>query len=231
MASEPIDVLMTFIQKSGQGVLAECRAVMHPDDNSDMCADFKEGCYFEIESFSFNAELSENTDDTSVGAGTAVRNAPRSRDPQKGGARGNGTMSASSGKFAKYISQGSLNFKFEPQEVTISRQMDKASPILLDNCLKRIPFTKAVIVRRKVVGVSGNLGGYHRGFLRLDFSEPLITGVTWEDGDDVKETLKFIFRGLTVTYRPQKDTGEPGDKVPMSWNRQRALTGSGNGQV
>jgi type VI protein secretion system component Hcp len=229
MANEPIDVLMTFIQKSGKGVGAESRAVMHPDDQSDMCADFTEGCYFEIESFSFSAELSDEADGTSGSSGTAVRNATHSRDPQKGGAQGTAAMSGSGGKFAKYIIQGSLNYKIEPQEITISRQMDKASPILLDNCLKRIPFTKAVIVKRKVVGVLGNSSGHHRGFLRMEFSEPLITGVTWEDSDTVKETLKFVCRNLTVTYRPQKDTGEPGDKVPMTWNLQRTLAGGGNG--
>ena len=130
-------------------------------------------------------------------------------------------------KFSKYILEGSLQYPIDLEEISISRQLDKASPIFLQSCLKLQPFTKAVIVKRKVVGgVMAKSSVRHLGFLRLEFTKPLITAVDWEDGEIVREKLKFICRGVTVAYRPQKPDGSLGDPVSMSWDLSRALVGS-----
>ncbi len=224
MANESTDVLMTFILSSG-GVKAECTALW--DDADTMHEGFTTGCYFEIEDFNLGVGLDteDSGSDKTTGSSTgANRNALRSRQPQKGGDQGNGRMSARGGnKFAKYVLEGFNKYPLDIQEISVSRQMDKASPILLDNCLKLTPFKKAVIVKRKVVGGSGDSNMHHRGFLRLEFEKPLITSVEWEDGEVVKEKLKFVCRGLTVSYRPQNNDGTLGDEVPMSWTPKQGL--------
>jgi hypothetical protein len=228
MANESTDVLMTFILSSG-GVPAECTALW--DDGDTMHKDFTSGCYFEIEDFNLGAGLeSDDVNSDKTTGGSAKGNNLRTRGPQKGGAQGDGKMSARGNKFAKYILEGSLNYPIDVQEISISRQMDMASPVLLDSCLHLTPFTKAVIVKRKVVGgVSEDNLVHHRGFLRLDFDKPLITSVEWEDGEVVKEKLKFICRGFKVTYRPQNNDGTLGSEVPMNWKPSSRLAGSGNG--
>jgi type VI protein secretion system component Hcp len=229
MANEPTDVLMTFILSSG-GVPAECTAVWDSSDTA-MHQDFVAGCYFELDDFSLGGGLesedskSDKTTTTDTGG-----NKVRTREPANNTANDKEKKSSRGNKFAKYILEGSLKYPLDVQEISISRRMDKASPILLNNCLTLTPFTKAVIVKRKVVGgVSEDNLVHHRGFLRLDFDKPLITSVEWEDGEVVKEKLKFICRGFKVTYRPQNNDGTLGSEVPMNWKPSSRLAGSGNG--
>jgi hypothetical protein len=227
MANESTDVLMTFLQGSA-GVPAECRARW--DDSDSMHKDFTDGCYFEIEDFNLGVGLeSEDSASGKTAGGSATGgNQLTARGPQKGGNQDKGKMSARGNKFSKYILEGSLNYPIDVQEVSVSRQMDKASPVLLDSCLRLSPFTKAVIVKRKVVGgASGDANMHHMGFLRLEFDKPLITAVEWEDGEVAKEKLKFICRGLTITYLPQDDTGKLGAPVsPPKWTPSSRLTGT-----
>ncbi len=221
MAEDSTDVLMTFLN-GGNGVPAECQAKW--DKGDSMKTDFTTGTFFQIDDFSLGAGLeSEDSDDeedsrgesSSGGNNLSSRNARKSSGSQKSKkSRGN--------KFSKYILEGSLRYPIDMEEISISRQLDKASPIFLESCLKLHAFTKAVIVKRKVVGgVMAKSNVSHQGFLRLEFNAPLITSVDWEDGDTVQEKLKFICRGVSVAYRPQKPDGSLGDPVSMSWDLSR----------
>lgn len=225
MANDATDVLMTFIH-GGDGVPAECSSVWNISDS--MKADFSTGMFFEIDDFSIGGGLeSEDSEEKSNnGSRTGTGdNGLRTRDNTQGqsdkskkAARGN--------KFANYILSGSLAYPIDMQEISISRQLDKASPIFLASCLNLTPFNKAVIVKRKVVGgsagqsVSVNL----MGFLRMEFTSPLITSVEWEDSEIVKEKIKFVCRGFSVIYKPQKHDGTLGEQISMSWKPSRKLT-------
>jgi len=223
MAEDSTDVLMTFLNGSN-GVPAECLATWDKEDS--MKTDFTTGTFFQLEDFSLGAGLeSEEADDEDLGTGETSTggNGLRGGRP-KGGSQKKSKKASRGNKFAKYILEGSLRYPIDMEEISVSRQLDKASPIFLQSCLKLKAFTKAVIVKRKVVGsVMAKSTIRHLGFLRLEFTEPLITSVDWEDGDIVREKLKFVCRGIKVAYRPQKADGSLGDPVSMSWDPERSL--------
>jgi type VI protein secretion system component Hcp len=227
MANESTDALMTFIQGSN-GVQSESRAVLHPKDE-ELHDDFKRGHFFEIETFTLNADVSDEEGNDRNATGRAVPaggNTTHHGTPQQSGGAGNAKMSRPHGKFSKYVSLGTPppRENVEVQEITVTRQMDMASPILLESCLKVTPFTKAVIVKRKVTGAE-----HHQVFLRIEFTAPLITSVNWEDGETVKETLRFVCRNVTFTYRCQNDDGTLGKSIQREWKPQRSLVGGGKG--
>ncbi len=209
MATESTDVLMTFLN-GGEGVAAECSTVWNISDS--MKADFSTGTFFEIDDFSIGGGLeSEDSEEKSSSGSTSGTgdNGLRTRDSANKGQTEKSKKAARGNKFANYILSGSLVYPIDMQEISISRQLDKASPVFLASCLNLNPFTKAVIVKRKVVGGSAGQGVSVNlmGFLRMEFTSPLITSVEWEDGEIVKEKIKFVCRGFTVIYKPQRTRG------------------------
>lgn len=227
MADDSTDVLMTFT--GGTKFEAECQATWAQEDT--MKSDFSAGAFFQIEDFSLSGgleteesseEKSRNGSESSSGGNQLRGNG--GKDGRDGGLK-KSKKAYRGNKFANYILEGSLRYPIDLQEISISRQFDKASPIFLQSCLKLVPFTKAVIVKRKVVGgVTETSSVRHLGFLRMEFTKPLITSIDWEDGDIVREKLKFVCRGLMIAYRPQKPDGSLGDPVSMSWDPSRPLT-------
>lgn len=230
MADDSNDVLMTFLME-GKGVAAECQAVWAKDDG--MKADFTDGHFFEIEDFSFGGGLepSDYHEEENDGVTTFPRQGLSTRNPLSNQVSGGGSRKskkARRNKFTNYFTKGdAVDYGAHLQDISVSRLLDVASPNFLQYCLEMKSFTKAVIVKRKVVGKAHGGTREHRGFLRLEFEEPLITGVEWEDGEVVKEKLKFICRGVTVTYRPQQNDGSLGNPVNAHWNWKTSLKNSG----
>jgi hypothetical protein len=232
MANDSTDVLMTFIDSSGEGVAAECASVWNIQDG--LKAGFSPGCYFEIEDFTFGGGLESGDSGSEKNGGRGSSSSGKGNslsqrgENAKDGDSDKSKRSSRGNKFANYIMSGSLMYPLDVQEISFSRQLDMASPVLFWSCLKLIPFTQAIIVKRKVIGgvasrgVSVNL----MGFFRLEFDKPLITSVEWEDGEIVKEKLKFVCRGGKVIYKPQKPDGTLGDPISITWKPQRDLTGN-----
>jgi type VI protein secretion system component Hcp len=89
-------------------------------------------------------------------------------------------------------------------DVTIDRTVDRASPLLMHAALTATPFKSATIVKRRAGG--GERSG--RAYLRIDYTDVLITKISWSDSELVKEKLTFIYRGLKVQYRLQDQNGK-----------------------
>ena len=219
------DVLMTFIDNSGNGVAAECTSVWDHDD-TDMMKDFQDGKLFEVDDFDFGVSLgdSESGGGSESGGSSAAADlsgnslhappgAPTAHNAEKK------KSAASSKRFAKYLEGGDIEFKPEVKEITITKQVDISSIRFLQSCLTYGKFQKAVLVKRKFTGGID----FHEAFLRLEFKEPLITGIDWDEGEIVKEKIKFICRGIIVAYRPQNQDGTLGDARSASWNPPRKL--------
>lgn len=226
---DSVDILMTFIMTSGSGVDAESSSIWDYSD-TDMMGDFQDGCVFDVNDFKFSADLrdSEGKDgrgsgSTGRGGGTnALHNLPGRNNNNANNQKED--SSRRSGGFAGYLQTGnSRQYPADVKEITVTKQLESASVTLLQNCLNSVPFKKAVLVKRKFTGN----GQFHEAFLKLEFTEPLITGVDWDQGDVIKETVKFICRGVTVVYRPQSDDGTL-DPVgnQMTWTPQRKLASS-----
>jgi len=237
MADESTDVLMTLIAKSGSGLAAECASEWNSDDK--MATDFKLGAFFEVEDFSLGGglELKDASDKTNSSTGRngsdlgntlTDRDDPRKEGKEDGKVRDGGKSKAASGgrgtKFEAYIhmkdAQWAQKLKLDVPEISVSRQMDKCSPELFYSCMMMSPLKKAIIVKRKIIGrlAAEGVSVPMMGFLRLEFNEPLITSIDWEDGDVIKEKFKFVCRGFTFTYRPQMPDGSLGEQISRTWD-------------
>ena len=102
----------------------------------------------------------------------------------------------------------------DPGEVSFKRMIDKASALLMFHLLNRVPFDHATIIKRK------SSGGHSSGepFLRIDFTGVLLTKIDWSDDIKVKEGISFVYRSITLHYRPQLPNGTLGGIVPGFWS-------------
>jgi len=101
----------------------------------------------------------------------------------------------------------------DPEPVSFDRSIDKASSILMDHLLNRKPFDHCTIIKRKAAG--GPAAG--EVYLRLDFTKVLIKHIGWSDDLEVKESISFIYRTVTMHYRPQLPDGTLGGAVQGFW--------------
>lgn len=100
------------------------------------------------------------------------------------------------------------------QPVDFTRVMDSASTLLFKAMVDCETLQEVSIVKRKAVG-SENSG---ECYLRLDFQKVLITKLEWKDSEHIMtETGSFIYRKVTIRYRPQKYDGRLGTVIESSW--------------
>jgi type VI protein secretion system component Hcp len=101
----------------------------------------------------------------------------------------------------------------DPEPISFDRTIDKSSKILMDHLLKRKVFDHATIIKRK------SAGGPSAGevYLRLDFTKVLIKHIGWSNDLPVKESVQFIYRSVTMHYRPQLPDGTLGGAVQGFW--------------
>ncbi len=217
MGESSSDLLMKLVGPKGD-LPAGGQAFIDPKDT--MSNDFKTGKYFELESFDLGFEVNDfETDDK----------APAS--PRNAWVVG--------GKFANWRTPRDdnkppqISFPVEADEFSFSRLIDQASPQIFQSCANSESFIQAVIVKRRPafagalpVGIGKTEAVSDlRGFLRIEFNEVLITGLSWDDGEMVKEKCKFICRSVLVRYRPQASSGSLADAAEKTaqWSQQMEL--------
>ena len=221
---DSIDVLMTFLAESTGPVAGEGTSKWDPTD--PMMEDFQEGYFFEVDDFDFGIGLGDSESDRG-GRGSGSSSSGNLGDnslhgpPGRDGASGTPNAGGKSGsKFGKYIecprNDYSWEWAFKPEikEITITKQVDISSARFVRSCLTYGNFQKAVLVKRKFT----DRISLQRAFLRLEFKEPLITGVEWDEGDIIREKLKFICRGIVIAYRPQSADGTLAKAKQTSWD-------------
>lgn len=211
MADGNIAILMMVTPMSGSAkgspLAGESRTVVDAKNDTlvtnQTYGDFKFGSYSEVDSLEFGLSLS----DTSSSSNTTVRNEDGTSEVQY--------------KFEKFI-QG-IDIKpaggtsiYPPlfDVVTVTRNMDRMSPILLQRCFKTQPLYSVSFLKRLATGTGNNVN--YISFLRIDFDNALITDISWGTGQNtMTETLKFVYRKINMQYRPQDNKGTPGSVVPF----------------
>ncbi len=189
MASKGEKVLMFLESSPGQAVSAECSASI--DSQDKLMTGFLPGRFFEIESFSCSAGLGGES--AKPAGGQKISNGGRFAQFRSGGR----------------IAEGAYPLELEP--ISIQRHADGATAALLKAYVNSTTFSGGAIVRRKLVG-SGP-----RGYLRLDFTNILLISFGWSDGEEIKESWKFITRGLRIQYCPQSSAGSLEPPIAGSW--------------
>lgn len=221
------DLLMAFQDDQGNWMSGEGTTVF--DATDAMMANFVAGSIFEVEEFTFSSGIEDDAgseaeeESDTEGALDNEMHSKGSTERKKGGKSGKSKKKIK--KFKRFVENGPpqagelpLGYDVHLEEITIERQMDKASMPLLGLCLNQKVLTTIVLVKRKFTGRQA----FHEAFLRLEFKQPLITSVEWKEGEVIKETLKFVYRGIVASYKPQKPDGSLGDAIPTSFDYDTA---------
>lgn len=197
------DLLAYIVLKGADALAAESSAELTVGDLTTF--DFKVGKYFGAEDFSFGLKL--NDDEPSDNDSTA-------NDEVIGGfARWRRVSALVSARGNDKVAPP---FRSETEEFELTRYIDSASPILIENCLNSKDFTKLVVVKRARTG-DETLAG----FMRLVFTKVRIKSVSWDDGDAVKETCKFSFDAVNVKYHRRSVQVKAKEEFRCEWLRQK----------
>jgi type VI protein secretion system component Hcp len=179
--------------------------------------------FFEVTNFDFSIALKESDESNNVISQQARNH--QTQHPKLG----------ANNAFARWRSATNAEYKsiyypLEFDQFNFKRVIDSASPIFFQCCCESRSFDSAVLVKRVAQGDLGGEKNASIGFLRIDFSKVLITGINWDDGDLVTESCEFICQGMKVTYRRQKEDGTvaggAGNEFSATWpnpNKDRTL--------
>jgi type VI protein secretion system component Hcp len=226
MASEyNNEVFMRIMNNDGKGgegkpVPAEC-ATEVTTDLDDLVTDYFNGEFFAVDDFRIGLNIEDSDRAAKKGSEkTASNQRGHSSDEEKK------KKKDKSGKFANWyaVDENQIKewkrmtktdtkprpFQVRMDEFSITRRYDSASPVLFQNCASSISFPSASIVKRKVVG-----GDMLNAFLRFDFEDLLITQISFEDAEVMKETIKFRFRKMKIQYKAQQASGKLDQKSKM----------------
>jgi type VI protein secretion system component Hcp len=103
---------------------------------------------------------------------------------------------------------------------SITRKIDRSSPILFDMACSGTAFKQVSLALRK------SAGGMQSGviFLRFDFKLAAVKTISWShDDESPKETTTFEYGGMLIRYCQQKADGSLNTAIPGGWNRVKNI--------
>lgn len=223
MAGDATDVLMKVVGPTGP-YEAESSTEFKTKPVMDLLrSGFTPGQFCELQSFGFSAgvtsSMSRKETGEQKGASAldqdAMKRAAQTKRPveevrQEMLARlGRSTPAPKSAK-AEFV---------DMQPVEFTRIMDSMSTLLFKALVGCETLEAVSVVKRKATG-SANSGDC---FLRLDFTKVLLTHLDWKDsGTHMTESGTFIYRKLTMRYRPQRADGSLDVAVQTEWEMKAA---------
>jgi type VI protein secretion system component Hcp len=125
-----------------------------------------------------------------------------------------GVIDDGSASFEAWRAGKPAGYQVDLQPVSFTRAIDMSSTQLIQSSIDRVVFDSATLIKRKAAG--GRAAG--EVFLRLDFYGVLVVGVDWSNDAEVRETCRFICRGTTISYRPQRSDGTLGGTIARFWS-------------
>jgi type VI protein secretion system component Hcp len=209
MSNDTGDLLMKFVM-NGKPIAGGSTTELAPSSSgaNPLLAGFQSGRMIEIDSLSFRCGTS----------GSEPGAPPKPKDPNQ--RRGSGDddepepMNPKPGGYQSWRAGKTTKYPLDIQPVSFNRTIDIASPVLIQSCIDCTSFDSATLVKRKPAGTktAGEV------YLRMDFIGVLVIKVDWSDGDTVKETISFIARSITVSYRAQLANGSLGPVISGFWS-------------
>ena len=229
MAERSIDVLMKVVGASG-ALDAESNTTFATMQITDGLRDgFVAGKFCELQEFGFSAgveaSMSKDKKDDAKPEDEAKAAADKKRDKaseregqvmtemQRAMERQRKIQKIQKSQIAKSTKHLDKDF-VDMQPVEFTRVMDAMSPLLFQSMVNCDTLESISVVKRKATG-SRNSGDC---YLRLDFDKVLITTMDWKDGEHIIiESGRFIYRQVTIRYRPQKMDGTLGAVIQSQW--------------
>jgi len=118
---------------------------------------------------------------------------------------------------------GAGKVTFNPFSIT--RKIDRSSPVLFDMACSGTAFKQVSLALRKSVGgtpIQGQPSG--QIFLRFDFKLAAVKTISWShDDESPKETTTFEYGGMLIRYCQQQPSGKLNASIPGGWNRVKNI--------
>lgn len=141
-------------------------------------------------------------------------------ESQKSGAEGwieifsfsNGASNPTSVAFGT----GSGAGKVDISSISLQKQLDKASPLLFQNCCQGTHVDKGSMIVREATGTTTT-----QIYYQYDMTEVFVDSISWggaAGGGKPSESLSVSAKSLTITYWPQNSDGSLGTKIPFGWD-------------
>jgi type VI secretion system secreted protein Hcp len=123
---------------------------------------------------------------------------------------------------------GAGKITFNPFSIT--RKIDRASPIFFEMACSGTAFCQVTLALRKSAGVGAGAGDTSgQIYLRFDFKLVAVKTISWShDDESPKEEVTFEYGGLQIRYCPQLSSGDMGQIIPAGWNRVTNTRDQGN---
>lgn len=193
--AQAAEIFMQLSVRAGKGVPVGGSARTEFIGAQYLTDGFTSGSFFAVQEFTFG----------SSSAATAQAQAAQTAEGQE--------SAIDMARIYQGPAESKRHEKFQMEPFTFSKHLDAASPALLTNLTNSVTYKSAAMIKCKVVGGHSLLP-----YLRIDYTDVLITGIDWSDGDVVvKEVCKFLARGIQVQYLQQADDGSLLPPVSGHW--------------
>ena len=230
MPDAKTDILARFqLKDSTDAIAAECQLSISPSDalalkkvpspDNVYGGAFTPGSYCQLDSFNFGVQVIDKESAEHKDRLKKESEKPDSTKPDKKEPK---TFDASKQEFYLWRTMtdtptaqteadilGQLAFK--AGEFSLSRRIDCATPILFQMCCDQKPLGYVSILKRMQARPRSGSGATpleQISFLRVDFTDALITGVDWNDGEVLEEKLKFQATAMAFRFLSQDATGK-----------------------
>jgi type VI secretion system secreted protein Hcp len=118
---------------------------------------------------------------------------------------------------------GAGKITFNPFSIT--RKIDKSSPLFFQMACAGTPFQTVYLCLRKSAGSAAGDQSSGLIFLRFDFKLVAIKTISWShDDESPKETMTFEYGGLQVRYSQQLANGQMQPPIAQGWNRVKNIS-------
>ena len=217
MANNSGDMLMKLVAAGGKALQAESQAVLNTSADS-LLKGFLPGYFFEVQDFVIGFGLQD--DDSASDPGAQMAALLQAHGAATSATGGGKPPKASKPRFGKWVNgDSSTTYPSTLDQVSFSKLFDATSPAMFEMCGESKAFDSATMVRRRSGGgdTTGKVPTLMT-FLRIDFTNVLITDVDWDIGDDgIKEKCKFVCRAVKVQYARQRADGTHMGAITGDW--------------
>jgi len=120
----------------------------------------------------------------------------------------------SSNSGSMQVGSGGGSGKANVQDLSLTKWVDKASPLLLKSVCKGTHFPEAQLIVRKA-------GDSPLEYLTIIMTKCMVSSLSTggSGGEDrLTENITLNFEQFEVKYVPQKPDGKPDSPVPFKWN-------------
>jgi len=120
---------------------------------------------------------------------------------------------------SSHVGGGSGAGKEHVADLTVTKHVDRSSPLLFQMCCSGTPIKKSLLTCRKA-------GGKALEYIKITMEQAIITSVTLggeHGGDFITETVSLNFAKMNYEYVPQKGDGTGDAAIAKGWDIAKGM--------